>query len=77
MLNPSECELCGHNYCYNCLNASGCIFGCKPLKINKASLSIYNILNNIKFGCSNIGCTETLLYPDVKKHIDKCLYQKR
>ena len=76
MLNPSECELCGHNYCYNCLNASGCIFGCKPLKINKASLSIYNILNNIKFGCSNIGCTETLLYPDVEKHIDKCLYQK-
>ena len=76
MLNPVECELCGHNFCFNCLNSSNCPFGCKTKKINKASLSIYNILNNIKFKCSNIGCTESLEYSETEKHFEECPYQR-
>ena len=75
MLDPVECECCSHNFCYKCLNTSNCPFGCKYKKINKASLSIYNLLNNIKFKCSNIGCTESLKYSEVEKHIKDCLYQ--
>ena len=66
LLNPVECEICGHNFCYNCLNSTNCPFGCKDKKINKASLSLYNILNNIKFKCQNIGCTECLNIPKLK-----------
>ena len=76
MLNPVECELCGHDFCFNCLNSSNCPFGCKTKKINKASLSIYNILNNIKFKCANIGCTESLEYSEVEKHFKECPYQR-
>ena len=76
MLNPVECEQCGHNFCYFCLNTSGCPFGCSHLKINKASLSIINILNNIKFECANVGCTEILYYSEVETHIRDCPYQK-
>ena len=76
MLNPVECEICGHNYCYNCLNSLNCPFGCENKKINKASLSIYNILNNLKFSCKNIGCTESIEYNEVEKHINECPYQK-
>ena len=76
LLNPVECEICGHNFCYNCLNSANCPFGCKDKKINKASLSLYNILNNIKFKCQNIGCTECLGYSEVEKHIKECPYQK-
>ena len=76
MINPVECEQCGHNFCFNCLNASGCPFGCTPLKINKASLSIINILNNIKFECANMGCTEILFYSEVEEHTKECPYKK-
>ena len=76
MLNPVECESCGHNFCYNCLSLKGCPFGCKQLKVNKATLSILNILNNIKFKCENIGCTEILTYIEVENHINKCSYKK-
>ena len=76
MFNPVECEQCGHNFCYTCLSTSGCPFGCSHLKINKASLSIINILNNIKFECANVGCTEILYYSEVETHIRDCPYQK-
>ena len=32
MLNPVECDLCGHDFCFNCLNSSNCPFGCKTKK---------------------------------------------
>ena len=76
MINPVECESCGHNFCNNCLSSIGCPFGCKQLKINQATLSIHNILNNIKFKCENIGCTEILTYGEVEKHINECPYKK-
>ena len=76
MINPVECESCGHNFCYNCLSSKGCPFGCKQLKINEATLSIYNILNNIKFKCENIGCTEILTYSEVENHTNECPYKK-
>ena len=77
MINPVECEQCSHNFCLSCLNTkSGCPFNCTPLKINKASLSIINILNNIKFECENLGCTEILYYSEVETHIKECPYKK-
>ena len=77
MINPVECEQCSHNFCLSCLNTkSGCPFNCTPLKINKASLSIINILNNIKFECENLGCTEILYYSELETHIKECPYKK-
>ena len=77
MINPVECEQCSHNFCLSCLNTkSGCPFNCTALKINKASLSIINILNNIKFECENLGCTEILYYSEVETHIKECPYKK-
>ena len=76
ILNPVSCGLCGHNFCYNCLNSSNCPFGCKIKKIDKASISIYNVLSCIKFACANIGCTESLEYSEVEKHFKECPYQR-
>ena len=77
LLNPVECQICGHNFCFNCIYSTNCPYGCKDKKISKASLSLNNILKNIKFKCPNFGCTETLDYIEAENHIKECPYQKR
>ena len=47
MINPVECENCGHNFCYNCINSSDCPFGCTDNKIKESSLAIKNLLSPI------------------------------
>jgi predicted Zn-ribbon and HTH transcriptional regulator len=40
MINPVECEECGHNFCNDCISSSDCPFGCKTKVIKPSSLAI-------------------------------------
>ena len=76
MLNPVECEECGHNYCNDCINSSDCPFGCKTKIIKPASLAIKNLLSKLRFKCPNVGCTIRYDYSKIEKHNNECLFQK-
>ena len=76
MLNPVECEECGHNYCNDCINSSDCPFGCKTKVIKPASLAIKNLLSKLRFKCPNVGCTIRYDYSKIEKHNNECLFQK-
>ena len=76
MINPVECEECGHNFCYNCINLSDCPFGCKNKIIKPSSLAIKNLLSQLRFKCPNIGCTISFDYTKIEKHNNECQFQK-
>ena len=75
MINPVECETCGHNFCYNCINSSDCPFGCKDKTIKQSSLAIKNLLGQIRFKCPNKGCTESFDYSKIEIHKNECQYK--
>ena len=37
MLDPKDCEECGHSYCYECISILNCPFGCKTKSIKNTS----------------------------------------
>ena len=76
MINPVECEKCGHNFCFNCLNSSDCPFGCKDKIIKHSSLAIKNLLSQLRFKCPNIGCTISFEYTKIEKHNRECPYKE-
>ena len=76
MINPTDCENCGHSFCYECISKTNCPFGCKKKNLKPASNGITNLLNNLKFKCSNEGCEEVINYIDIKTHEKLCLFQK-
>ena len=76
MINPTDCENCGHSFCYECISKTKCPFGCENKNLKPASNGITNLLNNLKFKCTNEGCKEIINYIDVKTHENLCLYQK-
>ena len=76
MVNPTDCESCGHSFCNECISKSKCPFGCEKKSFKPASMGIRNLLNNLKFNCPNEGCNETILYIDVKTHDNICPFQK-
>ena len=76
MVNPTDCESCGHSFCNECISKSKCPFGCEKKSFKPASMGIRNLLNNLKFNCPNKGCNETILYIDVKTHDNICPFQK-
>ena len=76
MINPVECEKCGHNFCFNCLNSSDCPFGCKEKTIKDSSLAIKNLLSQLRFKCPNIGCTVSFEYSKIEKHNKECPYKE-
>ena len=76
MLNPKDCEECGHSYCYECISILNCPFGCKKKSIKNTSVGIINLLKNLKFKCLNEGCNAIIPYNEVKKHDSICDYQK-
>ena len=76
MINPTDCENCGHSFCYECISKTKCPFGCEKKNLKPASNGITNLLNNLKFKCSNEGCKEVINYIDVKTHENLCLFQK-
>ena len=75
MDNPTDCENCGHSFCYECIDKLKCPFGCINKSLKPSSMAIKNILSNIKFKCLNEGCKEIILYSDVKRHDNICEYQ--
>ena len=75
MINPVECEKCGHNFCYNCINSSDCPFGCKDKNIKESSLAIKNLLSRLRFKCPNKGCTVSFEYSKIDKHNNECIFK--
>lgn len=75
MINPVECENCGHNFCYNCINSSDCPFGCTDNKIKESSLAIKNLLSRLRFKCPNKGCTESFEYTKIENHNNECPFK--
>ena len=76
MLDPKDCEECGHSYCNECISKLNCPFGCKKKSLKNTSVGIINLLKNIKFKCLNEGCTCIIPYDEVKNHDLNCEYQK-
>ena len=76
MDNPTDCENCGHSFCYECINKLKCPFGCQNKSLKPSSMAIKNILSNLKFKCLNEDCKQIILYSDVKRHDSICEYQK-
>ena len=76
MINPTDCESCGHSFCYECISKSKCPFGCEKKNLKPSSNGITNLLNNLKFKCINEGCDEIINYIDIKTHENICPFQK-
>ena len=76
MINPTDCENCGHSFCNECISISKCPYGCEKKSLKPASMGIKNLLNNLKFKCFNEGCEEIISYSDVKSHDNNCPFQK-
>ena len=76
MINPTDCESCGHSFCNECISKSKCPFDCKAKNLKPASNGITNLLNNLKFKCNNEGCEEVINYIDIKSHEKLCPFQK-
>ena len=76
MINPTDCENCGHSFCYECISKTKCPFNCEKKNLKPASNGITNLLNNLKFKCVNEGCDEIINYIDIKSHQNLCPYQK-
>lgn len=76
MDNPTDCETCGHSFCFECIKRLKCPFKCKNKELKPSSKSLKDILNKLKFKCLNIGCEQILNYSDVKLHDKNCEFQE-
>lgn len=75
MINPTDCEKCGHSYCFDCINDFRCPFSCENSNIRPSSVGIKLILNNLNFRCDNDGCEENILYSNLINHDFHCEYK--
>ena len=76
MDNPTDCETCGHSFCYECIKNLKCPFKCKNKSLKPSSQNLKDILNKLQFKCKNKDCEEIILYPDVKRHDKICEFQE-
>ena len=76
MDNPTDCESCGHSFCFECIKKLKCPFKCKNKELKPSSQNLKDILNKLKFKCLNKGCEQTLNYSDVKLHDKNCDFQE-
>ena len=76
MDNPTDCETCGHSFCYECIKNLNCPFKCKEKKLKPSSQNLKDILSKLKFKCPNKGCEQILNYTDVKRHNKICDFQE-
>ena len=76
MDNPTDCESCGHSFCFECIKNLKCPFKCKNKQLKPSSQNLKDILNKLKFKCLNKGCEQTLNYSDVKLHDKNCDFQE-
>jgi len=75
MINPSDCDKCGHSYCFDCISDSQCPFNCENYSIRPSSIGIKLILNNLFFKCENEGCSESIQYNSVISHDSQCEFR--
>ena len=76
MDNPTDCETCGHSYCYECIKNLKCPFNCKTKKLKPSSQNLKDMLSKLKFKCINKDCEQILNYSDVKNHDKNCDFQE-
>ena len=76
MDNPTDCESCGHSFCFECIQNLKCPFKCKTKKLKSSSQNLKDILSKIKFKCLNKDCNQILNYNDVKNHDKNCDFQE-
>lgn len=75
MVNPSDCEKCGHSYCLDCITNFNCPYNCEGSKISPCSVGIKVLLNNLLFKCNNEGCLENIPYNAIWLHDSECLFK--
>ena len=76
MDNPTDCETCGHSFCYDCIKNLKCPFKCQNKKLKPSSQTLKDILSKLKFKCMNKNCEKILNYSDVKIHDKNCDFQE-
>ena len=76
IVNPFDCEKCGHSYCFCCINQRNCPFNCEKANIKPSSRGIKTILSKLILKCLNEGCQEKITYGKVIDHDKNCIYQK-
>ena len=76
MDNPTDCETCGHSFCYECIKNLKCPFKCKDKQLKPSSQSLKDFLGKLKFKCLNKDCEQILNYTDVKRHDKICDFQE-
>ena len=74
MINPTDCEKCGHSFCYDCISTKECPFKCKEKILKSSSMGIKTMLNKLIFKCENKGCNEEIPYLNVRAHDSTCDY---
>lgn len=79
--NPYDCSRCGNSFCYECINKIKennkiCPFNCTEFNIKSSSFGIINILNSLKFSCSNKanGCEVIISYNELNNHDLFCTF---
>lgn len=75
MINPTDCENCGHSYCYECITSHNCPYGCETKSLKPSSSGIRALLSNLVFKCENEGCDKEIAYSDVLLHDQACDYK--
>lgn len=75
MINPTDCENCGHSYCYECITSHNCPYGCEAKLLKPSSSGIRALLSNLVFKCENEGCDKEIAYSDVLLHDQACDYK--
>ena len=76
MDNPTDCETCGHSFCYECIQNLKCPFKCKNKQLKSSSQNLKDILSKLKFKCLNKDCNQTLNYTDIKHHDKNCDFKE-
>ena len=72
LINPTDCEECGHSFCNDCIMKNECPFKCKKKILKQSSMAIKNMLNKLIFKCENKGCNEKISYLNVRSHDENC-----
>ena len=72
LVNPTDCEECGHSFCNDCIMKNECPFKCKKKILKQSSMAIKNMLNKLIFKCENKGCNEQISYLNVRSHDESC-----
>ena len=72
IIKPTDCEKCGHSFCYNCISTKECPFKCKEKILKSSSMGIKKMLNKLIFKCENQGCKKIIPYLNVNEHDSTC-----